>query len=282
MPSCSPRLPAAARAGPCQYAGSPRRGSNRVPRRADRRKFDIAESLPLGRAPCRSAPAFRPVPPATSTSAARARRSSTGSSPATTAARSCSASRTPIASAPRRRRCDEYLEGFRWLGLDWDEGPFFQTQRYPLYTRVRASRCSSGGKAYRCWCTAEELEARREAAHRGGPTSGLRSHLPRPHRRRRPAARAYTRALPYAARRRDRHRRPREGPHRLPERGPRRLHHPALRRHARLQLLRRRGRRRHAHHARDPRRRPRGQHAAPDPALSGARRRRCRSSPTCR
>jgi glutamyl-tRNA synthetase len=62
---------------------------------------------------------------------------------------------------------DEYLEGFRWLGLDWDEGPFFQTRRYPLYTEY-AHRLLASGRVYRCWCTAEELEARREAAQKAG------------------------------------------------------------------------------------------------------------------
>jgi glutamyl-tRNA synthetase len=65
----------------------------------------------------------------------------------------------------------EYLEGFRWLGLDWDEGPFFQSQRYPLYAEYAGSLLE-GGKAYRCWCTAEELEARREAAIAAGRRSG--------------------------------------------------------------------------------------------------------------
>jgi len=62
---------------------------------------------------------------------------------------------------------DEYLEGFQWLGLDWDEGPFFQSQRYPLYTDY-ARRLVEGGKAYRCWCTADELAARRDAAMKAG------------------------------------------------------------------------------------------------------------------
>jgi glutamyl-tRNA synthetase len=65
---------------------------------------------------------------------------------------------------------DEYLEGFRWLGLDWDDGPFFQSQRYPLYTE-RAQQLLERGRVYRCWCTAEELEARREAAQQGGQRS---------------------------------------------------------------------------------------------------------------
>ena len=62
---------------------------------------------------------------------------------------------------------DEYLEGFRWLGLDWDEGPFFQSERYALYTE-HARPLLARGRAYRCWCTAEELEARREAAMKAG------------------------------------------------------------------------------------------------------------------
>ncbi len=62
---------------------------------------------------------------------------------------------------------DEYLEGFRWLGLDWDEGPFFQSRRYPLYTEW-AQRLLESGRAYRCWCTAEELDARREAGQGEG------------------------------------------------------------------------------------------------------------------
>src|SRR5262245_5358391 len=65
---------------------------------------------------------------------------------------------------------DEYLEGFRWLGLDWDEGPFFQSQRYALYTEY-ARRLLERGRAYRCWCTPDELEARREAAMEAGQRS---------------------------------------------------------------------------------------------------------------
>src|SRR5262245_41655639 len=61
----------------------------------------------------------------------------------------------------------EYLEGFAWLGLDWDDGPFFQSQRYPLYTE-RAQELLERGRVYRCWCTPEELEARRQAAQERG------------------------------------------------------------------------------------------------------------------
>jgi glutamyl-tRNA synthetase len=62
---------------------------------------------------------------------------------------------------------DEYLAGLHWLGLDWDEGPFFQTERYALYTEY-GRRLLETGHVYRCWCTAEELEARRDAALAAG------------------------------------------------------------------------------------------------------------------
>jgi glutamyl-tRNA synthetase len=68
------------------------------------------------------------------------------------------------------------LDGMRWLGLAWDEGPgaggehgpYFQSQRRASYDRA-AGRLLASGHAYRCWCTAEELAARRaEQAGQGG------------------------------------------------------------------------------------------------------------------
>lgn len=59
------------------------------------------------------------------------------------------------------------LEGLRWLGMDWDEGPFFQSERLPLYTQT-GQRLLSEGHAYRCFCSREELEARRKAAAEAG------------------------------------------------------------------------------------------------------------------
>ena len=53
------------------------------------------------------------------------------------------------------------LEGMRWLGLDEDEGPFFQTQRFARYREVLETMLQSG-TAYRCYCSKEELEALRE------------------------------------------------------------------------------------------------------------------------
>ncbi len=59
----------------------------------------------------------------------------------------------------------EYTEniksGLTWLGLTWDEGPFFQTQRLDLY-RQGIQTLLDKGFAYRCYCTPEELEKMRE------------------------------------------------------------------------------------------------------------------------
>ncbi|HEY3742977.1 MAG TPA: glutamate--tRNA ligase [Bryobacteraceae bacterium] len=55
---------------------------------------------------------------------------------------------------------DGILEGMRWIGLDWDEGPFFQSQRLPLY-QAAAQKLIDSGHAYPCFCTKEELEASR-------------------------------------------------------------------------------------------------------------------------
>jgi len=55
------------------------------------------------------------------------------------------------------------LDGLTWLGLTWDEGPYFQSERAALH-RTRAEALLAAGHAYRCWCTPEALEARREAA----------------------------------------------------------------------------------------------------------------------
>lgn len=55
------------------------------------------------------------------------------------------------------------LDGMRWVGLDWDEGPYRQTERMDLY-REHALRLLNAGQAYWCVCTAEELEERRKEA----------------------------------------------------------------------------------------------------------------------
>ncbi|NJR67833.1 MAG: glutamate--tRNA ligase [Synechococcales cyanobacterium CRU_2_2] len=57
---------------------------------------------------------------------------------------------------------DNILAGLKWLGLDWDEGPLYQTQRMDLY-RAAVQQLLDQGSAYPCYCTSEELEAMREA-----------------------------------------------------------------------------------------------------------------------
>ncbi|MBS1816929.1 MAG: glutamate--tRNA ligase [Acidobacteria bacterium] len=67
------------------------------------------------------------------------------------------------------------LDGLRWLGLEWDEGPkvdgpyapYFQSERLESY-RAMAERLVEEGKAYRCYCTPEELQARRAEAEAAG------------------------------------------------------------------------------------------------------------------
>jgi glutamyl-tRNA synthetase len=59
------------------------------------------------------------------------------------------------------------LDGMRWLGMEWDEGPFFQSQRLPLY-QATAEQLRQSGHAYYCFCTKEELEERRAQAVAAG------------------------------------------------------------------------------------------------------------------
>jgi glutamyl-tRNA synthetase len=59
------------------------------------------------------------------------------------------------------------LDAMTWLGMDWDEGPFYQTDRVALYQEA-AEKLLKEGKAYRCYCTPEELETKREKALQAG------------------------------------------------------------------------------------------------------------------
>ena len=69
-----------------------------------------------------------------------------------------------VEDTDRERSTDEavsvILEGMRWLGLDADEGPYFQTQRFDRYRAV-IDRMLTEGTAYRCFCTKEELDTLR-------------------------------------------------------------------------------------------------------------------------
>ena len=71
-----------------------------------------------------------------------------------------------IEDTDRERSTPENVEaitdGMDWLGLDADEGPFFQTERFDRYQEV-IDRWLEEGKAYHCYCSREELEELRAA-----------------------------------------------------------------------------------------------------------------------
>ena len=62
---------------------------------------------------------------------------------------------------------DAILEGMKWLGLEWDEGPFYQSDSFPLY-KEHVQKLLDCGKAYKCYCTSEELDAKRNLAMQEG------------------------------------------------------------------------------------------------------------------
>ena len=59
-----------------------------------------------------------------------------------------------------RAAVDAILDGMAWLGLDADEGPFYQTQRFERYAELR-DKMLDAGLAYHCYCTQEEIDAMR-------------------------------------------------------------------------------------------------------------------------
>ena len=61
----------------------------------------------------------------------------------------------------------EILESLRWLGLDWDEGPYRQTERQKLYSQ-KVDQLFKEGKAYCCYCTPEVLDQKRSEAQKKG------------------------------------------------------------------------------------------------------------------
>jgi glutamyl-tRNA synthetase len=58
---------------------------------------------------------------------------------------------------------EQILDSLQWLGLEWDEGPFFQSKRKAYYQEAVAQLLRAG-KAYKCFCTAERLDELREQA----------------------------------------------------------------------------------------------------------------------
>ncbi len=73
------------------------------------------------------------------------------------------------------RSRDEWVVGIqdtlRWLGLDWDDGPYLQSERFALYLEA-ADRLLAQGDAYECFCTEDELNARNDAAVAAGRPPG--------------------------------------------------------------------------------------------------------------
>jgi glutamyl-tRNA synthetase len=76
-----------------------------------------------------------------------------------------------IEDTDRERSTEEHtrviLDGLNWLGITWDEGPFFQGE-YAGRHQADAERLLAEGKAYRCFCTREELDAQRAKAEAQG------------------------------------------------------------------------------------------------------------------
>ncbi|MER7926682.1 glutamate--tRNA ligase [Streptomyces sp. NPDC096057] len=78
---------------------------------------------------------------------------------------------------------DQLLDSLRWLGFDWDEGPevggphapYRQSQRMDIYQDV-ARKLQDAGRAYPCYCSTAELDARRDAARAAGRPSGYDGH----------------------------------------------------------------------------------------------------------
>jgi glutamyl-tRNA synthetase len=76
-----------------------------------------------------------------------------------------------IEDTDRERSTEEHtrviLDGLTWLGVSWDEGPYFQGE-YAARHQADAEKLLSEGKAYRCFCTREELDAQRLQAEKAG------------------------------------------------------------------------------------------------------------------
>jgi len=68
---------------------------------------------------------------------------------------------------------DGILQGLTWLGVDWDEGPFYQSQRTQLY-REAAKRCLANGSAFLCYCPPEKYVGGDHAEESGGSKQSRR------------------------------------------------------------------------------------------------------------
>lgn len=100
-----------------------------------------------------------------------------------------------VEDTDKTRSTEEYInsiiEGMKWLNLDWDEGPYRQTDRFDVYRRY-ADKLLKEGKAYYCYCSPEELEQRRQEALAQGKSpkyDGRCKNLKEPVPERKPAVR---------------------------------------------------------------------------------------------
>ena len=62
-----------------------------------------------------------------------------------------------------RESVDAIFEALEWLGIDWDEGPYFQSERYHIYSE-HFNKLVDSGHAYYCTCTSEQVEEMRKKA----------------------------------------------------------------------------------------------------------------------
>jgi len=66
-----------------------------------------------------------------------------------------------------KENTESIIESLKWLGLDWDKGPYFQSQRTKIYYEM-IEKLLSSGKAYYCHCSPEDLEKKRAEAKKNG------------------------------------------------------------------------------------------------------------------
>ena len=140
---------------------------------------------------------FAPSPTGYLHVAARAPHSSTGSTPGGSAASSSCASKIPTSSAPPRRWSTGSWTGCGGWGSIGTRARrsaaltvrIFRRERLERH-RAMAARLVAQGHAYYCYCTPDELKAKRDAAERAGSGWQIRSHVLSSHRRRDRRARA--------------------------------------------------------------------------------------------
>lgn len=75
---------------------------------------------------------------------------------------------------------DAIIEGMKWTGLNWDEGPFYQTKRFDRYNAL-IDEMLADGRAYKCYCTKERLEKLREDQMKAGEKPRYDGHCAEDH-----------------------------------------------------------------------------------------------------